>query len=625
MRQHKAVVLALLVVAAGGCLADPAPEPVAGRVEWIVDGTRESGEPQTVAVVNVRGGLCTGSLIAPRVVLTAKHCVQQAGADEPDAPSYFRVRTGGNVWRPDSEYSVQQVRTTPGRYTSGGAGGLGGALVGVDVALLTLERGITAFAPYPIRRESPSDLVGEEAIVIGYGQTPSGDTGNKYKGSTVVRSVMGGVIYTGASTCQGDSGGPIIDAATGEVFGITSFGTGGCGSGYAGFNRIDTFLDLIDEAIRDSGTCVNDGEERCDGYDNDCNDEVDETCFDLGEACELGDECKGNYCTDTEAGRICTVECDPLRPSLTCPPGLYCARTEGCDGLCLPLPDDRLMLGNDADCTRSADCVSLFCADPGDGRQRCLTPCRGDAGMCLAGEACAATAGACNGCVPAEIVIGSRSLGEPCRTGDECGSGSCIEDGGARYCTRECADDGGCPDGFHCRDAACIRGDREGVGSGCLENADCLDDPEDSRDGICASRGEDTRWCTSFCDPDDPAACPEDFSCVTVGEGVAVCAPDRRLVGESCESAEDCISSLCADGPEGSVCTVRCGSDAPCSPGFECRRTADGTDAVCLAPRPEATSGGDGCSCSVPGGAGPGAPWPFALLALGFILFRRWR
>jgi hypothetical protein len=250
-------------------------------------------------------------------------------------------------------------------------------------------------------------------------------------------------------------------------------------------------------------------------------------------------------------------------------------------------------LGNDAPCTTDLECASLFCVDPGDGRQRCLEPCRGDEGTCYAGEVCAAGAGACGACVPAAIVRGLRGLGEPCGGDDECGSDMCHSEEGLAYCTRACAVDADCVDAdrFHCRDGLCIRGPSEGVGGGCIVNGDCREP------FFCATRGE-TSWCTQFCDEATP--CMEGFECTPVGDR-SVCAPAGGVVGDSCMVNEDCLSNTCADvGGGRAVCTRLCGPDAACSAGFECTRTADGTMAVCVAPSTVEPMDEGGCSCSVP-------------------------
>ncbi len=429
---------------------------------------------------------------------------------------------------------------------------------------------------------------------------------------TVVESVNGGVIGTPPTICQGDSGGPLI-TLEGEVFGVASFGTGACGGGFNGYNRVDTYLEMVDEVLTESGSCTNTGVEECDGQDDDCDDRVDEDCLATGTACSAGEECLSLRCEDTVSGAICTEACDPLRPYTGCPPGLYCARTSGCEGRCEAGVAG--MLPNDADCTADTECASLFCSDPGDGRQRCLTPCQGDGGGCFFGEVCAALPGSCGGCVPAGLVAGARALGESCTEAAECGTTLCLEEPGDSYCTRECDDDADCGDAFHCRmsDGAgrCARGPRSGVGDSCIDNLDCAPRL------FCATRGSE-HWCTSICT--DASECPAEFGCVAVGD-VSICVADLGTAGAACMADEDCLSSFCQPvGRDGELqCTRACDAANPCASGFACVRDDAGLDSVCV-PLTEPPPSSGGCSAG-----GSTAPATLSLLMLAIFFAGRRR
>jgi V8-like Glu-specific endopeptidase len=565
----------LVLACALGACANTVPD--AARAP-IVGGTR-GGDPAVVWIYNAdSGGLCTGTLIEPRVVLTAKHCVQPPEWEEPSHPSRLYVGLGDVAGR-GATLRVQSVYAPPGAYSDRGLSGL----IGEDVAVLVLVSGVSGIETIPVRRTSPRDLVGDPFTAVGFGQIPSGGAGVKYTARGTVVAVSGDLIYVGAITCQGDSGGPMITEDR-EVAGVVSFGSGSCGSGYGAYNAVYNYLDLVDRAIEEAGGCVNDGAEVCDGRDNDCNGMVDETCTPIGGTCAADEECVGTMCRDTAAGRICTQPCDPRRPHLGCGEGFFCARTApgSCDGLCVPLRGEA-SLPVDAPCERHDECATLYCADPGDRVRRCLTPCAAGRGMCLADEVCVALEGACGGCVPARIVVGlPHGLGEPCDVDADCAApGVCIDDAGARYCSRACAEDGErCPPGYHCRAGNCVRGTLGGIGESCVTNEDC------GGGTFCAIRGSQ-RWCTSLC---GDVACPEGFDCVSAGEH-QVCAPAGGLVGDACSRADECISGICAAGA--GVCVRECGVDAPCGPGFECRRTERGGPPLCVRPAPRA---GGGCA-----------------------------
>ena len=581
-------------------LAACAAQPLDASEQPIVGGTR-GGNPSVLWLYDTsEGGMCTASLIAPRVVLTAKHCVQHSGATEPTPARSLIVGTGDVAGR-GATYRVLSVYTTPGVWTEGGRTGLSGALVGVDVAVLVLSTEVSGIASLPLMRESPRSLSGDRFTAVGFGQIPSGSAGTKYTVEGTVSSTDSNLIYVGAVTCQGDSGGPMITEA-GEIAGVVSFGTGSCGSGYGAYNQIFPFFDMIDMALEEGGTCIASGAEICDGRDNDCNDQVDETCTPLGEACSADDECVGNQCRDTVDGRLCSASCDARNPSVGCEEGFYCAGLPGqCEGSCVPLTTEgTLPVG--ASCTSNIECATLFCTDPGDGRARCLQPCEANTGACLAGEVCANVHGSCGACIDEALVSGSHNLGEPCTDGTSCSTGMCFEDlfpgrPAREYCTRGCESDEDCGDRFHCRTTSmgelCVAGDRGGLGDPCVENTDCIDG------SFCAARGEQ-RWCADFCSDSDP--CQDGFVCVEASSDVFICAPDGGIVGDDCMGGGDCISGLCAGGASADAagaCTRECGPDAPCPTGLECRRASDGITGVCVwpvAPPPPPESGG--CSVS---------------------------
>ncbi len=612
--------LALLLLA--GCAA---PTEAPGAASEAIVGGMAGGLDAVVVIQNYTlGGMCSGSLIGERVVLTAKHCVQEAGAAGPVAPSAMSVGIGDNIRNLSTVLRVQSIPTTPGEYTENSRGGVNNDLIGVDVALLVLQTGVPGITPLAVRRTPPTDLAGKMITASGYGQTPSGQVGVKYTTTGTIQGVMGDLIYVGAITCEGDSGGPALvqDADTGDlvIAGTVSFGSGSCGSGFGAYNAIYNYLDLVDAALREAGSCLNNGAEVCDGADNDCNGMVDETCTPLGGSCTADSDCVGGVdCQDTVGGKICTAPCDPLRPDFGCAPDFYCASTgrDACDGWCVPLASDHQSLALDADCTRNDDCASLFCINPGDGRQRCLMPCQGDAGMCLAGEACAAVAGACGGCVPEDILHANRGLGENCTADGDCNSSHCYQDGARMYCTRDCAADSDCADGYHCRDNVCAAGQRGQIGERCATSEDCVTGT------FCVARGED-HWCSRVCDDSNP--CPDGFDCVAAG-GAQVCAPSLGLVGDSCTGNDGCVSGLClgagpsmGSGPSmDGACTRACGPNAPCGAGFECRRQDDGT-ALCVAP-PAATPPSGGCAVTG-GNSNDGGRWLWVAFTAAMVWWR---
>ncbi|MEZ4337198.1 MAG: S1 family peptidase [Sandaracinaceae bacterium] len=570
----------LLALASSAC--EP---PMAAAVQApIVDGTFEPGE-EAVVLVSTGPGLCTGTLIAPNVVLTAKHCVQGPGMDQPYPVTVFNVGVGSRQGE-TRNYRARYVDTTPGVYDQSPTVGLTGDIFGIDVGLLILRGDVEGVAPIPVRRDRPDDMIGQTFTAIGFGQRPDGRAGQKYRGEGTVQAVTDtGILFTEQVICSGDSGGPMIqELPERRVIGVASFGeAGACPSSRDGYNAVWNNLEHIDRALVLAGQCLG-LEETCNSLDDDCDGTVDEGCVALGDPCTESQDCAHAQlpaylpaledpvaCADTGAGRVCTRSCDPTRPRTSCATlegldgaevpveGYYCQR-DGCDGWCVSGEPGAVFDGGG--CAADTECDSLFCADPGDGTERCLLPCRPGMGECPLGEVCVGSAEGCGGCVDGSLVSGGRSLGEPCAADAECGE-RCV----AGACAIACSAVTPCPTGYACADGLCLRGTPGDLGDPCAEDGEC-------RSGLfCAVQG-DRRWCAALCT--DASECAASMDCVETGGG-AICAPTGPILGEACGG--ECGGGACEDG----ACVRACGGDAPCPRGFDCRRDAEGR-ARCLRP-----------------------------------------
>ncbi len=223
----------------------------ASRTEPLVQGT-PSSDASVLAVIHTRPTgtrqLCTGTLVAPTLVLTAKHCVYEdmgGAAWEPIPTSDLSVAIGDSVASATDEIAVTSIATTAGPYHDGD-GAIGG-----DLALLTLASAPAGLVPHAITLGAPA--VSEAIRIVGFGYTEAGGAGTlgtRNEGSAGIVSVAAGTFTSeGASwTCTGDSGGPAFRASDGALIGVTSIGPRGCPASESIYTRLDAQRALLEAA-----------------------------------------------------------------------------------------------------------------------------------------------------------------------------------------------------------------------------------------------------------------------------------------------------------------------------------------------------------------------------------------